>query len=158
YALPATDFHDITSGSNGYRARTGYDLVTGRGSPRANLVVANLVGGNAGAAAPAQGNSSTSSTAPVTSTTSTQPAKTRPTTGAPPPTPGMTTTAGTVTDGSASDAATLRVLVVVRTPDAPPAQPEQPRTAAPAALVPSAAPVASQTQLFSRPPSYVVGG
>ena len=34
-----TDFHDITSGSNGYSATTGYDLVTGWGSPNgANLL------------------------------------------------------------------------------------------------------------------------
>ena len=29
----AADFHDITSGSNGFSAVTGYDLVTGWGSP-----------------------------------------------------------------------------------------------------------------------------
>jgi subtilase family serine protease len=46
YQLPQSDFHDITSGSNGgYSAGSGYDLVTGRGSPLANLVVAGLVGG-----------------------------------------------------------------------------------------------------------------
>jgi len=34
-----TDFHDITSGSNGYSATTGYDLATGWGSPNgANLI------------------------------------------------------------------------------------------------------------------------
>jgi subtilase family serine protease len=45
YRLPQSDFHDITSGSNGgYSAGTGYDLVTGRGSPIGNLVVAGLVG------------------------------------------------------------------------------------------------------------------
>ncbi len=45
YQLPASDFHDITVGSNGgFSASTGYDLVTGRGSPYANLVVAGLVG------------------------------------------------------------------------------------------------------------------
>ena len=44
YQLPQSDFHDITSGSNGgYSAGVGYDLVTGRGSPLANLVVAGLV-------------------------------------------------------------------------------------------------------------------
>jgi hypothetical protein len=48
YQLPASDFHDITTGSNGYSAGTGYDLVTGLGSPRANLVVAGLVTGNGG--------------------------------------------------------------------------------------------------------------
>jgi len=35
-----TDFHDITSGNNGYSATTGYDLVTGWGSPRAALITA----------------------------------------------------------------------------------------------------------------------
>ncbi|HVX84024.1 MAG TPA: proprotein convertase P-domain-containing protein [Phycisphaerae bacterium] len=45
YALPATDFHDITSGSNGaFSAGPGYDLVTGRGSPIANLLIPDLVG------------------------------------------------------------------------------------------------------------------
>jgi len=43
YTLPSTDFHDITSGSNGYSATTGYDLASGRGSPIANLVVSGLV-------------------------------------------------------------------------------------------------------------------
>jgi hypothetical protein len=46
YALPASDFHDVTGGGNGgYQAGPGYDLVTGRGSPLANLVVRDLVGG-----------------------------------------------------------------------------------------------------------------
>lgn len=35
-----TDFHDITSGSNGYSATTGYDLATGWGSPTASLLTA----------------------------------------------------------------------------------------------------------------------
>jgi subtilase family serine protease len=43
YAMPAVNFHDITSGNNGYAAAAGYDLVTGRGTPRANLVVNYLV-------------------------------------------------------------------------------------------------------------------
>jgi subtilase family serine protease len=48
YSLPSTDFHDITSGSatNGsstLSAGAGYDLVTGRGSPYANLVVSDLL-------------------------------------------------------------------------------------------------------------------
>jgi hypothetical protein len=42
YALPGSDFHDITSGSNGFAAGPGYDLVTGRGTPVANLLVPDL--------------------------------------------------------------------------------------------------------------------
>ncbi|HVT80383.1 MAG TPA: proprotein convertase P-domain-containing protein [Phycisphaerae bacterium] len=45
YALPAADFHDVTQGSNGgFAAGVGYDLVTGLGTPLANLLVPNLVG------------------------------------------------------------------------------------------------------------------
>ena len=42
YQLPASDFHDITSGSNGCTAGPGYDMVTGRGTPIANLLVPDL--------------------------------------------------------------------------------------------------------------------
>jgi Kelch motif len=44
YKLPAADFHDITTGSNGYSATKGYDLVTGIGTPVANIFVPDLVG------------------------------------------------------------------------------------------------------------------
>jgi kumamolisin len=38
-ATYTTDFHDITSGKSGtYSAVTGYDLVTGWGSPKAALI------------------------------------------------------------------------------------------------------------------------
>jgi hypothetical protein len=45
YALPASDFNDVTTGSNlgGSTAGPGYDRVTGRGTPRANPVVLDLV-------------------------------------------------------------------------------------------------------------------
>ena len=43
YGLPASDFHDIVQGSNGYSAQTGYDLVTGRGSPYADRIASQLV-------------------------------------------------------------------------------------------------------------------
>jgi subtilase family serine protease len=43
YSLPSSDFHDITSGYNGFSAGPGYDYVTGRGSPIANLLVPALV-------------------------------------------------------------------------------------------------------------------
>ena len=42
YSLPSADFNDITSGNNGYAAGPGYDLVTGRGTPIANLLVPAL--------------------------------------------------------------------------------------------------------------------
>ena len=42
YSLPASDFHDITSGYNGFNAGPGYDEVTGLGSPIANLLVPDL--------------------------------------------------------------------------------------------------------------------
>ncbi len=49
YALPQSDFHDITTGTTtgtpNYSAGPGYDLATGRGSPIANLVVGGLIGG-----------------------------------------------------------------------------------------------------------------
>src|SRR5205814_2678910 len=38
YQLSPFDFHDVLTGNNGYAAGSGYDLVTGRGSPLANLV------------------------------------------------------------------------------------------------------------------------
>jgi subtilisin-like proprotein convertase family protein len=48
YAMPAGNFNDITSGASGgsapQAAGPGYDLVTGRGTPRAQLVAASLVG------------------------------------------------------------------------------------------------------------------
>jgi subtilase family serine protease len=44
YSLPGNAFHDVTSGYNGYSARTGYDLITGRGTPVANLLVPDLAG------------------------------------------------------------------------------------------------------------------
>ncbi len=67
YSLPSSDFHDVTSGSNGYSATAGYDLVTGLGTPRADLVVAGLVA-DAGSSS---GTSTSSSSSGVTvSTTS----------------------------------------------------------------------------------------
>ena len=39
---PSGDYHDITSGNNGYAAGPGYDLVTGIGTPVANLLVPAL--------------------------------------------------------------------------------------------------------------------
>ena len=53
YDLPASDFHDITSGNNtytpyssetGYSAGPGYDLASGLGSPVANTLIPDLAG------------------------------------------------------------------------------------------------------------------
>ena len=48
YGLPSSDFHDVTSGTSTgsphETAGVGYDLVTGRGSPIANLVIGDLIG------------------------------------------------------------------------------------------------------------------
>ncbi|MFL5340798.1 MAG: hypothetical protein ACJ8F7_11670 [Gemmataceae bacterium] len=49
----STYFRDITSGNNGYAAGTGYDFVTGLGSPIANQIVAGLLTtGSGGSVAP----------------------------------------------------------------------------------------------------------
>ena len=42
YSLSSNDFHDITTGNNGYAAGPGYDLATGLGTPIANLLVPDL--------------------------------------------------------------------------------------------------------------------
>jgi subtilase family serine protease len=43
YTMPAANFHDILSGSNGFPAHSGYDLVTGRGTPFAAKIATALV-------------------------------------------------------------------------------------------------------------------
>ncbi len=70
-----TDFHDITSGNNGYAAKTGYDLVTGLGSPIANGPTVNGIATPGIISALAASNAShlalaTSTQAPATTTTS----------------------------------------------------------------------------------------
>ena len=44
YSLSSANFHDITTGNNGFSAGAGYDLVTGIGSPIANDLVPALAG------------------------------------------------------------------------------------------------------------------
>ncbi|HYV37005.1 MAG TPA: hypothetical protein VE988_14965, partial [Gemmataceae bacterium] len=70
YALPTSFFHDITTGDStgtpNYTAGNGYDLVTGLGSPRADAVVAALVGLSVISSSPAVG--STVTVAPVSYT------------------------------------------------------------------------------------------
>jgi subtilase family serine protease len=65
YALPTADFHDIVSGSNGFSAAPGYDLATGRGSPRADLIIPALV---ASGSATSNHTSTTSAAKPSTKT------------------------------------------------------------------------------------------
>jgi subtilase family serine protease len=45
-SLYGTNYHDITSGSNGYSAGPGYDLATGIGTPQANNLVGWLINNN----------------------------------------------------------------------------------------------------------------
>jgi subtilase family serine protease len=66
YQLPGSDFHDVTRGTNGYSAKAGYDLTTGRGSPYANRVIAGLVGAIGSA-----GSTTTTSTSTSTGTATT---------------------------------------------------------------------------------------
>ena len=49
----SSNYHDITTGSNGNPAGTGYDLATGLGTPQANNLVPWLIADPATAAAPA---------------------------------------------------------------------------------------------------------
>ncbi len=67
YSLPQSDFNDVTSGSNGtYSAGVGYDLVTGRGTPKVASVVNDLVGAYTVASSnPANGSTLYSATAPT---------------------------------------------------------------------------------------------
>ena len=75
YSLPSSDFNDITTGSNGYSATAGYDLVTGLGSPKADLLVAGLVADDGSST----GTSSSSSGVTVISTSSGSSGSTSPT-------------------------------------------------------------------------------
>ncbi len=43
YMLPQSDYNVIASGTNGYSAESGYNLVTGLGTPVANLLVPDLI-------------------------------------------------------------------------------------------------------------------
>ena len=53
YTLPVTDFNAITTGSNGYSAGPGYNLVGGLGTPIANLLVNDLAAYAGSTAVPA---------------------------------------------------------------------------------------------------------
>ena len=83
YSLPSSDFNDVTTGYNGYSATTGYDLVTGLGTPKANLLVAGVLAAN--------GVKATSTTSTPTPTPTATPTPT------PTPTPTSTPTHHTTT-------------------------------------------------------------
>ena len=83
YAAASTDFRDVTRGFNGYFARPGYDLVTGRGTPNAPSLALDLI--KAGSASSAAAATSTPPKAPgmatvaeVSPTEPTTPPKSRP--------------------------------------------------------------------------------
>ncbi len=66
YSIPRSDFHDITSGSNGLLAAVGYDTSSGLGSPIANLVIADLAGyASGGSGGGGGGGGTTALTAPA---------------------------------------------------------------------------------------------
>ena len=79
YSLPSSDFNDVTTGSNGYSATAGYDLATGLGTPRANLLVSGLVADAGSSTSSTTSSSSSSSGVTVVSTTSSAPSPTSPT-------------------------------------------------------------------------------
>ncbi len=119
YNLPSSDFHDITTGYNGYFATPGYDLVTGLGSPRANLVVAGLLS--------ASGVSSPTNVAVVTAATVTTGHGHRDVdaSGASAPTPTnspispTTATVSAITTATVSATSITTTAVVVASPAAP---------------------------------------
>jgi hypothetical protein len=65
-----SDFHDITSGNNGtYSAGPGYDLVTGRGTPFANLIASALIDAPPSGSGPSVATPAGATPSPVTGTT-----------------------------------------------------------------------------------------
>ena len=69
----ATDFHDVSSGSNGYSATAGYDLATGWGSPNGSGLINALAKTSSAATmtSPTPGSTLTSGTATFTWTAAT---------------------------------------------------------------------------------------
>ncbi len=69
YSLPNSDFNDVTSGFNGYSATSGYDLVSGLGSPKSQQLIAGLLAANGVSEGPVTSNTvSATGTAAATST------------------------------------------------------------------------------------------
>src|SRR5262249_51752967 len=74
------DFHDITTGNNGYAAGAGYALVTGLGSPQANLLVPALARQGTATAVVKTAVATTPTTATKTATKTTTTTASNPTT------------------------------------------------------------------------------
>jgi hypothetical protein len=49
YSIPATDYHAIATGTNGFAAGLGYNLVTGLGTPDAGTLIPDVAAYNGGA-------------------------------------------------------------------------------------------------------------
>ncbi|MGO9347798.1 MAG: hypothetical protein ACLPZJ_15600, partial [Terriglobales bacterium] len=98
-----TDFHDITSSSNGYPAVTGYDLATGWGSPNGTGLI-NALAGRTGAPTPTPTAIATKTATPTATATHT-PTATATTTATPTATPTARPTA--TATASASSTPTL---------------------------------------------------
>jgi subtilase family serine protease len=62
YSMSASNFQDVSSGSNGYAAHTGYDLATGRGTPKVAAVIHSLVSVSTAPTPSPTGNTASSST------------------------------------------------------------------------------------------------
>jgi hypothetical protein len=75
YTLPASDFHGITSGSNGNATTAGYDLVTGRGSPVVTSIVQALSGESTSTASAASVTATTTTHSPASKPSPTGPSK-----------------------------------------------------------------------------------
>ncbi len=118
YALPSADYHDITSGFNGYEAGTGYDLVTGLGSPQANLLVPGLLAANGVAA---------SSTTQTTTAATHQAASTSTVHTAAVVSSSSTVTASIATTSAASPASSAIAALQAQSTTARPRRPHPPR-------------------------------
>jgi hypothetical protein len=82
YSLPSNAFHDITTGFNGYFAQPGYDLVTGLGTPVANVLVPDLLSASGVLASSSASQSASSASASAHASSNQHFVASSPTTGA----------------------------------------------------------------------------
>ncbi|HTW86767.1 MAG TPA: protease pro-enzyme activation domain-containing protein [Candidatus Binataceae bacterium] len=95
-----TDFHNITSGSNGYPAVAGYNLATGWGSPNGTGLINALAG---------TGSASPTATPTATRTPTPTPTRTPTATAKPTPTATVTPTATATATGTQTATATVTI-------------------------------------------------